>query len=134
DRQTDLLGGFEIDHKLELGGLLDWKIGGLGALQELIHVSGRAAPHFSKVRRIRHEPTNLNKIPTIIHCGNSSLGGEVYDALLMDPAHQRISYGHESVAAISGHHGECPVNILRTSHLPRLNNQAQRVSRGLNLL
>jgi hypothetical protein len=35
DRQTDLLGGFQIDDEVELFRLLHWEIGGLGALQDL---------------------------------------------------------------------------------------------------
>jgi len=33
DRQPERLGGLEIDDQLELGGLLDGVIGGLGALR-----------------------------------------------------------------------------------------------------
>jgi len=33
DRQPERLGGLEIDDQLELGGLLDGEIGGLGALR-----------------------------------------------------------------------------------------------------
>jgi len=35
DRETDLLGSFQIDHKLELLRLLDWQLGRLGALRIL---------------------------------------------------------------------------------------------------
>ena len=38
NRQADLLGGFEIDHELKLLRLLHWKIGGLGAFQDFVHV------------------------------------------------------------------------------------------------
>ena len=38
-RQADLLGGLEIDDQLELRRLLDGKIGGLGAFQNLVHVN-----------------------------------------------------------------------------------------------
>ena len=36
DRQADLLGGFQVDHKLELHGLLHRQIGWLRAFQNLI--------------------------------------------------------------------------------------------------
>jgi hypothetical protein len=38
--RADLLGCFQINNKLELGRLLDWQIGGLGALQNLVDISG----------------------------------------------------------------------------------------------
>ena len=41
DCETDLFGGFEIDHELELHRLLDGKIGGLGALEYFIKVRNR---------------------------------------------------------------------------------------------
>src|SRR5262245_39140422 len=43
NRQADLLGGFQIDDELELHRLLDRKIGGLRALQNLVHVGGGTA-------------------------------------------------------------------------------------------
>jgi hypothetical protein len=49
DRQPKRLGGLEIDDELELGRLLDWQVGGLGALQDLIYVGGGA--HL-EIRRI----------------------------------------------------------------------------------
>ena len=38
NRQAQQLGGLQIDHQLELGGLLDGEIGGFGILQDLVHV------------------------------------------------------------------------------------------------
>ena len=38
DRQAEGLGGLEVDHQLELRGLLDGQIGGLGALEDLVDI------------------------------------------------------------------------------------------------
>src|SRR5262245_24123630 len=43
DRQPERLRRLEVDHQLELGGLFDGEIGGLGALQDFVHVAGRAS-------------------------------------------------------------------------------------------
>ena len=43
NRQADLLGGLQIDHKLELRRLFHGKIGGLGAFQNLVHVTAARA-------------------------------------------------------------------------------------------
>src|SRR5712691_6505204 len=40
DRQAERLRGLEVDDQLELGRLLHRQVGGLGALQDLIHVRG----------------------------------------------------------------------------------------------
>ena len=42
NRQADLLRGLEVDHKLELRGLLHRQIGRFGAFQDLVHVDCRA--------------------------------------------------------------------------------------------
>ena len=53
NRQADLLGGFEIDDELELRRLLHGQVGGLGAFQNLVHVSGGAPVQVGDVRRRR---------------------------------------------------------------------------------
>jgi len=46
DADAKHVGGLQIDYELEGGGLLDRKVGGLGALDDLIHVGcGAAQPH-----------------------------------------------------------------------------------------
>src|SRR6266542_376125 len=52
NRQTDLLGCFQVDHELKLRWLLHGKIGGLGAFEDLVHVSSRAAILVGIVRPI----------------------------------------------------------------------------------
>ena len=52
NRQADLLGGFEIDDELELRRLLDGKIGGLGAFQNLVD-HRRDAPDRARPGRPR---------------------------------------------------------------------------------
>ena len=42
NRQADLLGGLQIDHKLELRRLLNGKIRGLGAFKDFVDVEGSA--------------------------------------------------------------------------------------------
>jgi hypothetical protein len=43
NRQADLLGGFEIDHKLKFGRLFDGNVGWLSTLENLVHLAGGAA-------------------------------------------------------------------------------------------
>src|SRR5581483_6080519 len=57
--KADLLGGFQINHQLELRRLLDRKIGGLGAFEDLVYVGGRAMPEVGKIWRIDHEAADL---------------------------------------------------------------------------
>src|SRR6266849_1514737 len=59
DRQPDRLRGSEIYDQLELGGLLDREVGGFGALEDLVHVGGRAPLQVKKVWAIDHETAGL---------------------------------------------------------------------------
>ena len=40
DVEAERLGGLEVDHQLELGRLLHWKIGGLGTPEDFVNVAG----------------------------------------------------------------------------------------------
>src|SRR5207247_9460969 len=67
NRESDLLGGFEINDKLKLRRLFHWQIGGLGAFEDLINVSGSAVDHIKEVRAVGHEPTCVYQHPIWIH-------------------------------------------------------------------
>ena len=59
DREADLLRRLEIDHELKLGRLLDRKVGGLGTLQDSVHIGGNAPVAVREVRPVGHEPTGI---------------------------------------------------------------------------
>jgi hypothetical protein len=40
DPQRDLSRRFEINDQLKLDGLLDWQLGGIGAFQDLVNMTG----------------------------------------------------------------------------------------------
>src|SRR5262245_55453742 len=62
--ETERLGGLEVDDQLELRGLLDGQVGGLGALEDLVHVGGSELKHISTVRSIGHKapPASTNPL------------------------------------------------------------------------
>src|SRR5262245_9650411 len=53
-RETERLGGFEVDDQFELGGLLHSQVGGLGALQNLIDIDRGAPIQAGKICPIGH--------------------------------------------------------------------------------
>src|SRR5262245_53532101 len=57
--ETDLLRRFQIDHQIKLRGLLDRQIGGLGSLENLVHVDSYAPVAVREVRPIGHEATGI---------------------------------------------------------------------------
>jgi hypothetical protein len=50
--EPKLLGSLEIDDQFEFGGLLHGQIGGVGAFQNLVHVSGRTSIQFVAAIRL----------------------------------------------------------------------------------
>jgi hypothetical protein len=47
DREAERLGGLEVDDQFVLSRLLDGQVGGLGAFEDLVHVTGGAAVKIS---------------------------------------------------------------------------------------
>src|SRR5262245_16812018 len=54
--------GLHVDHQLEPGRLLDGKIGGLGAVQELVHVHRRMTKHVGEARAVRHHAPRVDEL------------------------------------------------------------------------
>src|SRR5215470_15939591 len=58
-RQAEGFRGLQVDEQLELGGLLHGKVGGLGALEDLVNI-GRSAPEaLAEIDPVCHETTGL---------------------------------------------------------------------------
>jgi hypothetical protein len=55
EREAEGLGGLEVDHELELRGLLERKVAWLCALEDLVDVSGGAAIHLGIAHAIGPE-------------------------------------------------------------------------------
>src|SRR6516225_3106683 len=73
DRQAEFLGGLEVDHQLERRRLLDWKIGRLHALEDLVDVRRRATELVRPVCAIRYEPSDLRELPSVADRSQSPL-------------------------------------------------------------
>ena len=60
DRQAERLGGLEVDGEVELGGLLNREISGLGAPEYLVHMRRGTPNHLGLVGPVGHEPACLH--------------------------------------------------------------------------
>src|SRR5688500_9683604 len=58
DGQPEDLSGLEVEHKLELRGLLDWQIAWLRALENLVDVGGRTTVPGDPVRPVGQQPAS----------------------------------------------------------------------------
>src|SRR5215468_2835527 len=81
NRLAERLGGLEVDDQLELCRLLDWQIGRLRTLQDLVHISCGTPVHVTIVRPVRHEPTRYYKLLSQKHRREPSLARQIEQPL-----------------------------------------------------
>ena len=84
DRETQGLGGLEVDDQLELGRLLHGQIGRLGAFEDLVHVDGAlpdpfmASPASHAIRRDDEKLAHVaGERPRALHGGSTNAGDRV---------------------------------------------------------
>src|SRR5215468_10155159 len=61
NHKAEGLGSLGVDHQLELGRLLNWKIGRLRALENLVDIVSRAPKQVSNIGPVRHESAGCHK-------------------------------------------------------------------------
>src|SRR5262252_3073330 len=81
DGEAERLGGLEVDDELELCRLLDWQIGRLRTLQDLVHIACSTPVHVKVVRPVRHEPTRFYKLFSQKHRREPSLARQIEQPL-----------------------------------------------------
>src|SRR5216683_5328696 len=95
DGQAEGLGGLEVDHQLELRRLLDGKVAGLCALEDLVDVGGGVAIHLETAHSIGHEAPGVHEVPRRIDCGKVVLRCQVNDT-------SEIALGQEVETDVDG--------------------------------
>src|ERR1700688_4901916 len=70
DRDAERLRGLEVDDEFKLGGLLDGKVPGLGALENLVDVCSDKAIEFSKHWSVSHQPTGTRDLSPFVYRRN----------------------------------------------------------------
>ena len=122
------LGGREVDDQFEFGRLLHRQVGGLGTLQEAIHIVGRALPLVRLARPIAEEAASLHKLPCLIYGRQMAYGRECCEPSDVLKEH-RVSQDKECVRVRTGHHREGAVKRLGTARLHGVQLDAQRLGR-----
>src|SRR5262245_2027050 len=67
DRQTEGLGGLEVDDELELGRLLDGEVARLSTFEDLVDVASGAPKQIGDIRAVGHQALGFDKLPQLIH-------------------------------------------------------------------
>ena len=84
--EAESLGGFQIDHQLDLGGRLNWKIGRLLALQDAINVTCRVPDRIDPIRTVGHQATEGDGETIAVHRGQLVPGRKRRDEIEMNRA------------------------------------------------
>src|SRR5882724_2020727 len=133
DRQPDRLRGSEIYDQLELRGLLDGQVGGFGALEELVHVDGRAPIQVKLVWAIDHETAGLRVLRRPpINRWEAPLRRELCNLPSLIPEYG-VRENQERARAFPGHRREGTVDLLGIPRLQGLKSHPQGPSCSLRI-
>src|SRR5262249_29897667 len=124
--------GFSVDHQLEFGGLLDWKIGRLCAFEDLVDVAGGAVNQVGCVCPIGDESASFHIFAKSLKRRQLVGEGEVRNALSISER-ERVFDGNQRVGVLLSRCRECTIEVVRASHLQRLNLYPQCPACGLRL-
>jgi hypothetical protein len=115
--EAERLGGLEVDHQLELRGLLHREVGGLGALEDLVHIGGRASPRIRQARPIGHEAPSVYIHSPGVHCGQPERRGELHNPSAQTSEQYRVRQHDERVRTRAGHYCKGIIQFLSTVYL-----------------
>src|SRR5262249_32247502 len=111
NRQADLFRCFEVDDELEFCRLLDWQVGGLGPLQNFVHICSGAAVQVGQAHAVGHKPTSFDPFRKVVYRRQSALYCEVKNPCSMRTEH-RTRQHDESVSPPLACGSEGSLNIL----------------------
>src|SRR5215469_695171 len=115
DGEAERLGGLEVDDELELCRLLDWQIGRLRTLQDLVHIGCGTPVHVTPVRPVRHEPARFYKLLSQKHRREPGLGRQVEQPLPVLAKDYTEPRHDQSARALLNHRLEGRLKIVRAS-------------------
>src|SRR5262245_27288058 len=118
--EPERLRGLEVDHQLELGRLLHGEVGGLGAFEDFVDVAGSTPAQVSKNCPVGHEPAGCHEFSNSIKRRQVLPRREVYNELPISGG-ERVFHRNQRVQALPSRGFKCAIEVMRRSHLQRLN-------------
>jgi hypothetical protein len=112
--QADLLRGFQVDDEFKLYRLLHGKVGGLSALENLVHVSGSPAVEVGQVHTVGHKPARFHIHSIAVYHRESVLYCEFYNLCSAGIEDGSCQQHKDRVSPPLGCGSECGVNVLGT--------------------
>src|SRR2546427_111404 len=129
DGEAERFRGLEVDDQLELGGLLDGQISGLGALQDLVDEVRGAAALVCQACCVRHESARIHILSTPVQCRQTALRREPHNLGSLAPEHP-IGQDDQSVSAAPAGLRERVLEALWLAYVEFLELYASRLGRG----
>src|SRR5438128_5922336 len=116
DREAARARGLEIDDELELGSLLDWQLGRLGPLEDLVDIDGSAPPQVSEIWPVAHQAARHHVLPEEEYGRQPMLQCELGQTLGVIPNGERGRVDDSGVDVTLRHPREGPVVIRDAAH------------------
>ena len=110
--------------------MLDGQVSRLGALEDLVHESGGAAPYVTLVGPVGHQETGLHEFARISHRRQPALCGELRDPSSLKEE-ERVTKNEECARAVCGHRCEGAVELARSWRVQDLKLHPERTHRDL---
>src|SRR6516164_5434578 len=114
--EAERRGGLEVDDHLELGWLLNWKIGRLGTPENLVDVRTGAPKQIKKTCPIGHESAGCHKFPNsmkrwqLLPSSKFSDGSSLYKR-------ERVFHSNQRIRMQPSRSFECGIEVVRSSHV-----------------
>src|SRR6516165_8342422 len=109
--KTERFCSFEVDDKLKFGGLEDWQVGGLRALEDLTGVDADLTPHLLIISTIAHQPASFGLLASGIGRWNSVARRE-RDELVVLAKEIRVGGDKERVDLVAHEAGEGRLDLV----------------------
>jgi hypothetical protein len=116
DGQAERLRSLEVDDQLELLGLLDGQVGGIGAPDNPVHVAPDAPIEIRLMCPVGHKATGVYMSPHAVHGGQTALGREACKSGSMKEGH-RVCQDQDGPGSFPSHCREGLIQLLGSSHL-----------------
>src|SRR5438094_3722735 len=130
--EADLIRRFEVDHQLELGGLLYRQISELSALQNLVHIRSGASVQVNNAHAVAHKSSVFHILRLSVHRRQPVFYREVCNLFSQKKG---LGSKHEDcVSASLACLSECTLNILGPQYVQILNLYFERPCGKLRLL
>src|SRR5260370_25737101 len=127
---AERLGGLHVDDQLEPGGLLDGEVGGLGALEDLVHVHRAAPKQVVDVGAIGDETADLDKLAGLGHGRQSVRCGKLDNASSREEEH-RARKQEQRLGTLFHHRRECALKLFHDPHHDQLTLHSRHPRGGL---